>query len=139
MIGTRQWQILGLILMALIGVGLGFWLLRAGYTTLGCVWVGVFLWRGQQFSIWFIAPSSAPSDTTPSLTSRWQRLLFSIACFLGAAVCAVGVYLWRLWPEEWQAGLVFVLFGLLVLAPVTDQGNSISQKSNRTADYLIDR
>jgi len=27
--------------------------------------------------------------------------------------------LWRLWPEEWQAGLVFVLFGLLVLAPVT--------------------
>jgi len=27
--------------------------------------------------------------------------------------------LWRLWPEQWQAGLVFVLFGLLVLAPVT--------------------
>jgi multisubunit Na+/H+ antiporter MnhG subunit len=38
---------------------------------------------------------------------------------LGAAVCALGVYLWRLWPEEWQAGLVFILFGLLVLAPVT--------------------
>jgi len=27
--------------------------------------------------------------------------------------------MWRLWPEERQAGLVFVLFGLLVLAPVT--------------------
>jgi hypothetical protein len=24
-----------------------------------------------------------------------------------------------LWPEQWLAGLVFVLFGLLVLAPVT--------------------
>ena len=35
MIGSRQWQILGLILMALIGVGVGIWLLRAGYTTLG--------------------------------------------------------------------------------------------------------
>ena len=117
--GSRQWQILGLILMALIGVGLGIWLLRAGYTALGCVWVGVFLWRGQQFSVWLIAPSSAPSGTTPPLTSRWQRLLLSIVCLLGAAVCGVGVYVWRLWPEEWQAGLVFVLFGLLVLAPVT--------------------
>jgi peptidoglycan/LPS O-acetylase OafA/YrhL len=117
--GSRQWQILGLILMALIGVGLGIWLLRAGDTTLGCVCVGVFLWRGQQFSVWFIAPTSAPSDTSPPLTSRWQRLLWSIVCVLGAAVCAVGVYLWRWWPEEWQAGLVFVLLGLLVLAPVT--------------------
>lgn len=119
MIGSRQWQVLGLIVMALIGVALGVWLLSAGYTTLGCVWVGVFLWRGQQFSVWLIAPSSAPSDTTPPLTSRWQRLLLSIVCVIGAAVCAGGVYLSRLWPEEWQAGLVFVLFGLLVLAPVT--------------------
>jgi hypothetical protein len=119
MIGRRQWQTLGLILMALIGVGLGIWLLHEGYTTLGCLCVGVFLWRGQQFSVWLIAPSSAPSDTTSPLTSRWQRLLLSIVCVLGAAVCAVGVYLWRLWPEQWQAGLVFVLFGLLVLAPVT--------------------
>jgi di/tricarboxylate transporter len=54
-----------------------------------------------------------------SLTSTWQRLLLSVICLLGAAVCAVGVYLWRLWPEEWQAGLVFILFGLLVLAPAT--------------------
>jgi hypothetical protein len=105
--------------MALVGVGFGIWLLRAGFITLGCVWIGVFLWRGQQFTVWFIAPRKAPSDVTPPLTSRWQRLLLSIVCLLGAAVCGVGVYLYRLWPEQWQAGLVFVLFGLLVLAPVT--------------------
>ncbi len=56
---------------------------------------------------------------TPPLNSWWQRLLLSVVCLLGAAACAIGVYLWRWWPEQWQAGLVFVLFGLLVLAPVT--------------------
>lgn len=132
MIGNRQWQVLGLIVMVLIGVGLGVWLLSADYTTLGCLWVGVFLWRGQQFSVWLIAPSSTPSDTTPLLTSRWQRLPLSIVCILGAAVCAVGVYLWRLWPEEWQAGLVFVLFGLLVLAPVTITEIQSRRKALRT-------
>ena len=119
MVGGRRWQILALITMALVGIGFGVWLLRVGFVTLGCIWVGVFLWRGQQFAVWFIAPVRAPSDVTPSLTSKRQRLLLSIVCLLGAAVCAVGVYLWRLWPEQWQAGLVFVLFGLLVLAPVT--------------------
>jgi len=48
-----------------------------------------------------------------------KRVLLSTICLLGAAVCAVGVYLSWWWPEEWQAGLVFILFGLLVLAPVT--------------------
>ena len=105
--------------MALVGIGFGMWLLREGFVTLGSIWVGLFLWRGQQFAVWFIAPVKAPSDVTPALTSRWQRLLLSIICLLGAAVCAVGVYLCRLWPEEWQAGFVFVLFGLIVLAPVT--------------------
>ena len=105
--------------MALVGVGFGIWLLREGFVGLGCAWVGLFLWRGQQFAVWFIAPARAPSDFTPPLTSRWQSFLLSIVCLLGAAVCAVGIYLWRLWPEQWQAGLVFVLFGLLVLAPVT--------------------
>ena len=119
MIGSRRSQILALIAMALVGVFFGIWLFRAGFTILGCLYVGVFLWRGQQFAVWFIAPARAPSDVTPPLTSWWQRLLLSIVCLLGAAVCAIGVYLWRLWPEEWQAGLVFVLFGLLVLAPVT--------------------
>ena len=119
MVGSRRWQILALITMAPVGVGFGIWLLRAGFITLGCVWIGVFLWRGQQFVVWFIAPVRAPSDVTPPLTSTWQRLLLSIICPLGAALCAVGVYLWRWWPEQWQAGLVFVLFGLLVLAPVT--------------------
>jgi hypothetical protein len=119
MIGRRQRQILALIVMAVVGVGLGIWLFRTGFTVLGCAYIGVFLWRGQQFAVWFIAPHTAPSDVTPPLSSRWQRLLLSLICLFGAAVCAVGVYLWRLWPEEWQAGLVFVLFGLLVLAPVT--------------------
>jgi len=53
-------------------------------------------------------------------TNRLRHITSGDAtCVLGAAVCAVGVYQWRLWPEEWQAGLVFILFGLLVLAPVT--------------------
>jgi hypothetical protein len=119
MVGSRRWQILGLITMAVVSVGFGIWLLRAGFITLGCVWIGVFLWRGQQFAVWFIAPVKSPSEVTAPLTSTWQRLLLSIICLLGAAICTVGVCLWRLWPEQWQAGLVFVLFGLLVLAPVT--------------------
>jgi hypothetical protein len=119
MVGSRRWQILALITMALIGVGFGIWLFRAGFITLGCVWIGAFLWRAQQFVVWFIAPVRAPSDVTAPLTSTSQRLLLAIICLLGAAICAVGVYLWRLWPEQWQAGLVFLLFGLLVLVPVT--------------------
>jgi lipopolysaccharide export LptBFGC system permease protein LptF len=47
MIGSRRWQILALIAMALVGVFFGIWLFRAGFTTLGCVYIGVFLWRGQ--------------------------------------------------------------------------------------------
>jgi hypothetical protein len=119
MVGNRRWQILALIIMALVGVGFGIWLFRAGFVTLGCVWIGVFLWRGQQFAVWFAAPDTAPSDVASPLTSTWQRMLLSIICFLAAAVCALGIYLWRLWPEQWQAGLVFILFGMLVLAPVT--------------------
>lgn len=119
MISNRQRQIFGLIVMAVIGVGFGIWLLRTGFLALGSLWVGVFLWRGQQFVVWFLAPVKAPSGGTPPLTSKWQRLLLSMVCLLGAAVCAIGIYLWRWWPEQWQAGLVFVLFGLLVLAPVT--------------------
>ena len=72
-----------------------------------------------------MANPEADSDVTcPVVLGIWlfrQASLFPVVStlvyFFG--VCAVGVYLWRLWPEEWQAGLVFVLFGLLVLAPVT--------------------
>lgn len=91
--GSRQWQTLALIAMALFGVGFGIWLLRKGFAALGGLFVGLFLWRVQQFVVWFIAPARAPSDVTPPLTSRWQPLLLSIVCLLGAAVCAVGVYL----------------------------------------------
>lgn len=114
-----RWKILALIAMALVGIGLGIWLVWRDFVTIGCLWIGVFLWRAQQFAVWFITPAKAPSDTTPPLTSKWQRFLLSIVCLLGAAICAVGVYLSHLWPEQWQAGLVFVLFGLLVLAPIT--------------------
>lgn len=117
--GRRRWQILALIGMSLVGVAFGIWLFRTSFTILGCLYIGVFLWRAQQCAVWLIAPARAPSDVTPPLNSWWQRLLLSVVCFLGAAVCAIGVYVWRWWPEEWQAGLVFVLFGLLVLAPVT--------------------
>src|SRR5258708_26958126 len=87
--GSRRWQILALMTMALVGIGFGIWLLRQGFISLGCIWIGLFLWRAQQFAVWFIAPAKAPSDVTPPLSSRWQRLLLSIVCLLGAAVCAV--------------------------------------------------
>jgi len=118
MIGSGRWQILVLIAMALVGIFLGIWLFRAGFPIVGCVYVGVFLWRGQQFALWLVAPGVAPSDATLPMSSG-QRFLLSIVCLFGAAFCAIGVYLWQLWPEEWQAGLVFVLFGLLVSTPVT--------------------
>src|SRR5579863_5298379 len=119
MTGRRR-KILALVVMALIGVGLGVWLVRRGFVHLGCLFIAVFIWRAQEFLVWFITPSKALDDYyTPPLTSRWQRVLLSVVCLIAGIVCAVGVYLWRLWPEQWQAGLVFVLFGLLVLAPVT--------------------
>lgn len=105
--------------MSGVGFGFGVWLFRAGFALLGCAFMALFLWRSQQFAIWLLAPGMAPSDFTPPVSSPGQRLLLSIICLLGAAVCIIGVYLWHLWPEEWQAGLVFILFGLMVLAPVT--------------------
>ncbi len=116
---SRRWQVLALITMAVGGVGFGIWLFRTGFTTLGCYWIGLFLWSGRQFTVWLIAPARAPKDALPTLASRGRRLLLSIICLLAAAVCAVGVYLWHWWPEQWQAGFCFVLFGLPVLAPVT--------------------
>jgi len=119
MLSSRRLKILGLITMAFVGIGFGIWLVRREFVTLGSLWIGVFVWRAQQFTVWFLSPVKAPPDTTGPLTSKWQRLLLSIVGLLGAGVCGVGVYLSVLWPEEWQAGLVFVLFGLIVLAPIT--------------------
>src|SRR6267142_7038973 len=112
MVRRRRWQVLSLIIMSLVGVGLGVWLFRAGFVLLGSVYIGLFLWRGQLFAIWLIGPGTVPSDVTPPLNFWWQRLLLSIVSLLGAVVCAIGVYLWQWWPEQWQAGLVFILFGL---------------------------
>ena len=120
MVSSRRQKILALTVLALVLVGFGVWLIKMGYLGLGCLFIAVFGWRVQQFVVWFIAPSKAPEDYhSHPLTSRWQRVLLSIVCLLGAGVCAVGVYLCRLWPEQWQAGFVFILFGLLVLVPVT--------------------
>jgi hypothetical protein len=116
----RQKRILALVVMSLIGIGFGGWLVRRGFVYLGCLFVSVFIWRAQEFLVWFITPFKAPDDYyAPPLTSRWQRVLLSVICLVAGIVCAVGVYLWRLWPEQWEAGFVFVLFGLLVLIPVT--------------------
>jgi len=99
MVGSRRWQILALIAMAVIGVCFGVWLFRVGFVALGCLWIAVFVWRAQQLVVWFVVPRKSPPDTTPPLTSRWQRLLLSVICLLDAAVCAIGVYLWHIWPE----------------------------------------
>ncbi len=78
----KRWQILALIIMCCIGFAFGIWLLRAGFILIGCLFIGLFLWRGQQFVIWFIVPSRAPSDVTPSLNSPGQKLVLSVVCLL---------------------------------------------------------
>jgi hypothetical protein len=117
--GNRRWQILGLMAMAVVGIVFGVWLFREGFVGLGCFWMAVFLWRAQQFAVWFISPIKAPSNVVAPLASKTQRMLLSVICLIAASVCAVGIYLCRLYPEDWQAGFVIVLFGLVVLAPVT--------------------
>src|SRR5689334_17088177 len=104
MSSSPRWQILSLIIMSVVLVGLGVWLFQAGFVLLGCGFIGVFLWRAQQFATWLIVPVKAPPEVTPALNSPWQRVILSVVCLLAAGVCAVGIYLWHLWPEEWQAG-----------------------------------
>src|SRR5579863_3266918 len=101
----RTWKISCLVVMSLVGVILGIWVTRLGFIGLGSLFIGVFLWRAQQFSLWLIVPNRVPSDVASPLISSWQRLLLSIVCLLGAGLCMIEVYLWRLWSEEWQAGL----------------------------------
>ena len=115
----QRWQVWTLIGISLVGVAFGIWLCWAGFPLMGSLCLGVFLWRAQQFALWLVVPRMIPSDTTPTLGSCWEHLLLLVICLLGTAVCAVGAYIWRWWPEHWQAGLVFLLFGLLILAPVT--------------------
>jgi hypothetical protein len=51
-------------------------------------------------------------NTTESIV---RKILIGLAC----TVSGIGVYLCYWWPEEWQAGLVFVLFGMIVIIPGT--------------------
>jgi|SRR5215469_13430607 len=119
MFGSRRLQALSLVIMSLVGIAFGVWLLRAGFVFLGCGFIGVFLWRALQSAVWLVAPGRAPSNVTPRLNARWQHFLLTVVCLLGAGVCAVGLYLCFWWPEQWQAGFVIILFGLIVLVPVT--------------------
>ena len=114
----QRWQVGALIGLSLVGVTFGIWLCWADFPLIGSLWLGVFLWRAQQLAVGLVGPANPP-DVAHTLSSRRERLILWVICLLGMAVCAVGIYLWRLWPEEWQAGLVFLLFGLLILAPVT--------------------
>jgi len=115
----RSGPILLLLTMSLIGVSFGIWLLRVGEVLLGCWWLGLWLFNAQRFAIWLIVPAAAPWDVPRGISSRVQRVLFAVVCLLAAAVFATGVYLWYWWPEQWQAGLVFILFAFIVLGPVT--------------------
>jgi hypothetical protein len=121
MMSGRRKQIVALMAMVTAIIGLGIWLILADFVGLGCFFVAVFLWRLQQLAIWLIAPEKAPSVTSQPITSKWHRLLLSVICIVAAGVCSLGIYLWWWWPEQWQAGLVVILFGLAVLAPVTVQ------------------
>jgi hypothetical protein len=115
----QQWQVWTLIGMSLVGITFGIWLCWADFPFIGSLWLGVFLWWARQLVVGLVAPRKIPSEVAPTLTSWWERLTIGVICLLGIVVCAVGIYLWRSWPEEWQAGLVFLLFGLLILTPVT--------------------
>ena len=103
--------------MSFVGVELGVWLFRKGEVILGSAFIALWLWNEHRFALWLTVPRT-PAVTQP-LGSFWERLSLTIACFLAAGICGVGAYFWRLWPEQWQAGFVFILFGLIVLIPVT--------------------
>ena len=115
--------------MSLVGVTFGIWLCWADFPLIGSLWLGLFLWWARQLAVGLVAPRRIPIDIAPTLSSRSERLLLWVICLLGMAVCAVGIYLWRWWPEEWQAGLVFLLFGLLILAPPTIREIQSSRKA----------
>jgi hypothetical protein len=49
--------------------------------------------------------------------SAIRKILISLAC----GVSGIGAYLCYWWPQQWQAGFIFVLFGMIVIVPVTFQ------------------
>lgn len=108
-----------LVGLSLIGVAFGVWLFRAGFTLGGCLYIGVWLWNAQRFALWLLTPRAPAMLTSPQPFGTGQRILLAIVCLAAAGIAAWGIYWWYLSPEDWQAGLVFVLFGLLVLIPVT--------------------
>jgi hypothetical protein len=117
---AKQKQIALLVAMSLIGFACGVWLFRAGLILLGCVYMALWLWNAHRFAILLSLPID-PSDRaigSPPM-SRGQRVLLALLSLAAAAVSAIGVYIWYISPPDWQAGLVFILFGLIGLIPVT--------------------
>jgi uncharacterized integral membrane protein len=127
----QRWQVWTLIGMSLVGVTFGIWLCWADFPFIGSLWLGVFLWWARQLAVGLVASRKISTDIAPPLSSWLDRLLLWVICLLGMAVCAVGVYVWRLWPEEWPAGLVFLLFGVLILAPATIREIQLRRKAIR--------
>lgn len=108
-----------LILMCCVGVAFGIWLFRAHFILLGCLYVGVWLWNAQRFALWLMAPSDATVSEVLQPSTGAQRVILAIICLAAAGISAWGAYWWYVSPEDWQAGLVFILFGLLIFGPVT--------------------
>jgi hypothetical protein len=108
-----------LIVLSLVGIAFGVWLFLARFVLLGFLYLGVWLWNAQRFALWLLTPESPATTETPQPFGRVQRAVLAIVCLVASGIIAWGVYWWYLSPEDWQAGLVFILFGLLVFAPVT--------------------
>jgi hypothetical protein len=63
-----------------------------------------------------------------STESAIRKTLIGLAC----GVSGIGAYLCYWWPRQWQAGFVFVLFGMIVIIPVTVQEIRFRKRSERT-------
>jgi hypothetical protein len=140
MIGRRQWQILALIVMAVVGVGLGIWLFRTGFTCARlrlhrCVSVAWTAIRGLvhcsahcpvrcHTAVEFNVAAPPPVTHLPPRCCglRSRRLL--------VAVVARGMASWSCVRS----------FRVARLSPSDDQGDSTAQKGvHPIADSEVDR
>jgi hypothetical protein len=108
-----------LIALSLVGIGFGIWLFWARFVLLGCLYMGVWLWNAQRFALWLLSPRAPAVADVPQSFGRVQRTVLAIVCLIAAGISGWGGYWWYFSPEDWQAGLVFILFGVLIFAPVT--------------------
>ena len=105
--------------LAVVGFVFGLWLFKAGFVLLGCMYMALWLWNANRFAFWLMLPVDRSVSELPlAASTRAQRVVLAVICLAVACVSAVGVYIWYVSPVDWQAGLVFILFGMIVL-PVT--------------------